>query len=139
MPRNTQLSNALVNAQADLLARQLDAGFLRIYDGAQPASADTAITTQLMLAELELPDPSAAAAVDGVLTFTPAPAVAEAASAAAWYRLFKVDGSTAVLDGSVGVTGSTANLQLSTVDLIVGAIVAVTAFQHTVFKSQIGL
>lgn len=42
MAKNTQLSNAAVNAEADALSALLNTGYLRIYSGTQPATADTA-------------------------------------------------------------------------------------------------
>ncbi len=52
MPLNTQIANASVNAQGDAIARHLDNGYLRIYSGAQPATADTALSANTLLAEL---------------------------------------------------------------------------------------
>lgn len=52
MAKNTQLSNLAVNTEADALGALLNSGLLRIYDGTQPATADTAITTQV-----EIPEP----------------------------------------------------------------------------------
>ena len=42
MPNNLKLSNNVVNPQADALSDLADNGYLRIYDGTQPATADTA-------------------------------------------------------------------------------------------------
>ena len=55
MALNLKMANAAVNAEADALSDQLDNGFLRIYDGSQPATADTAIGAQVLLAELLQP------------------------------------------------------------------------------------
>ena len=41
MPNNLKLSNNVVNPQADALSDLADNGYLRIYDGTQPATADT--------------------------------------------------------------------------------------------------
>ena len=48
----------------------LDNGYLRIYDGTQPATANTAIGSQVLLAELRFNADAAPVAVNGVLTFT---------------------------------------------------------------------
>ena len=69
MPNNLKLSNNVVNPQADALSDSADNGYLRIYDGTQPATADTAITTQVLLAELRFNATAAPAASNGVLTF----------------------------------------------------------------------
>ncbi len=141
MPRNTQIANTTVNAQADALARQLDNGYLRIYTGPQPANADTAITTQTLLAELRFAATSALAAVDGVLTFSAITSdeAANATGTAVWFRCFRSNGTTVVMDGTVGVTGSTSNLELATAEIVENARISVTAFVHTVAKATSGL
>lgn len=141
MPLQTRLSNVTVNSQADSLARRLDNGFLRLYSGVQPGSADIAVTDQVLLAELRFATPSAPAAANGVLTFSAivADAAADATGIATWLRCVSSDGSTVVMDGSVGVTGSTSNLELATNSIVQNAQVTVTSFVHTVAKSGVGL
>lgn len=88
MALNLKLANAAVNAEADALSDQLDNGYLRIYDGTHPATADTAITTQTLLAELRFNATAAPAASAGVLTFnafTSDPS-ANASGTATWFR-----------------------------------------------------
>ena len=65
MALNTQLSNSAVNTEADALGPQLNTGYLRIYDGTQPATADTAIGAQVLLAELRFNATAFPAAVAG--------------------------------------------------------------------------
>lgn len=140
MPRNTQLANATVNAQADALARQLDNGYLRIYSGTQPATADTAITSQVLLAELRFAEISALAASNGVLTFSAITSddAANATGTATWFRCLRADGTTVVLDGTVGIGGPTNNLSLATVEIVENARISVTSFVHTVAKATTG-
>ena len=69
MANNLKLSNTAVNAEADALSVLLDNGYLRIYDGTQAATADTAVGAQVLLAELRFNADAAAAATAGVLTF----------------------------------------------------------------------
>ena len=107
MANNLKLSNAAVNAEADALSVLLDNGYLRIYDGTQAATADTAIGAQVLLAELRFNADAAAAATAGVLTFN---AITQDSSAnntgtASWFRALKSDGSTVLFDGTVGVSG----------------------------------
>ena len=141
MPKNTQLSNAAVSAQADALARQLDGGRLRIYSGAQPATADTAVTSQVLLAELEFGAPSAPAAVNGLLTFNAiaSDSAANATGTATWFRALRADGTTPVLDGTVGIAGSNSNLEMPTTSIVANARISVTSFTHSVAKSSAGL
>jgi hypothetical protein len=128
---NPKFSNAAVNAAADALCALLNTGYLRVYDGTQPATADTAVTTQVLLAELRFGATAFGAAVAGVATANAitADASANATGTAAWFRALKSDGTSAVLDGSVGTSG--ADLNLNSVAVQSGAEVSVTAFTHT--------
>jgi hypothetical protein len=139
MPLNTQLANATVNGQADNLSTRLNNGWLRIYSGTQPTNADTAIGAQVLLAELRFNATAAPAASNGVLTFNAltADTSANATGTAAWYRAFESNGTTVVMDGSVGTTDS--NLILNSVAIQSGAQVSVTGFTHTVQKATSGL
>ena len=134
MANNLKLSNDAVNAEADALSVLLDNGYLRIYDGTQPANADTAISTQTLLAELRFNADAAPSAVAGVLTFN---AITQDSNAnntgtASWFRALKSDGSTVMFDGSVGTSGS--DLNIATTAIVAGAIVGVTSFVYTVSK-----
>ena len=103
MPNNTQLANATVNGQGDNLAARLNNGYLRIYDGTQPATADTAIGAQVLLAEPRFNATAAPATVNGLITFNAitADASANATGTATWFRALSSDGTTVVYDGSV--------------------------------------
>jgi len=137
MALNLKMANAGVNAEADALATALNNGYLRIYDSTgtgQPATADTAVTTQVLLAELRFGATAFAGAIAGVIT---ANAItddtdADATGTATWFRCLKSDGITPVMDGSVGT--ATANLVLNTTSIVQHATVSVTSFQHTVTK-----
>jgi hypothetical protein len=60
-----------VNTEASGLGALLNGGTLEIYDGDQPASIATAITTQVLLARLTFGDPAFKAPVDGSITAVP--------------------------------------------------------------------
>lgn len=138
MAKNTQLSNVAANAEADAIGRLLDNGYLRIYDGSQPATADTAVSTQNLLAELRFAATSAPAAADGVLTFsTIAAVVAALTGTAAWFRALKADGTSAVFDGSVGA--SSANMVLAALSIQANVQVSVSNFTYTAQKAATGL
>lgn len=128
MALNPKLAVARKNAMLDNLTGNLNSGYLRIYNGTQPTDADTAISTQTLLAELRLNATAFASASSGTAT---ANAITSDSSAdntgtATWFRALKSDGTTAVLDGSVGTSGC--DLNLGTVALSAGAIVAVSSF-----------
>lgn len=131
MALNTRLAALSANTQLDALAVLADTGYLRIYDGTQPATADTAVSSQVLLAELRLNATAFAAAVAGVIT---ANAITDDSSAnntgtATWFRILKSDGTTVLWDGSVGL--ATANLILNSVVISAGARVSITSFTHT--------
>ena len=139
MPLNTQLANATVNGQGDDLSARLNSGFLRIYDGTQPATADTAITTQVLLAELTFSATAAPATSNGLITFNAigSDTSANATGTASWFRCFASNGTTVVMDGSVGT--ATSNLVLNSTSIIMGGTVSVSAFTHDVLNSSSGL
>jgi hypothetical protein len=134
MANNPKFANVTVNAEADALARLLDNGYLRIYSGSQPTNADTALGAQVLLAELRFNATSAPAASAGVLTFNAltSDTSADATGTAAFYRALKSDGSSVVMDGSVGT--SSADLVLNSTAIQSGAQVDVTSFAVTVSK-----
>ena len=139
MPLNTQLADATVNSQANALATLLNTGFLRIYSGAQPATADTAIVAQVLLAELRFNATAAGAAVSGLLTFNAitADSSADNTGTASWFRALKIDGTTAVMDGSVGT--ATSNMIIATTAISQGQTVSCSSFQHDVLNASSGL
>src|SRR5262245_37398330 len=121
------MATALRNSRADQIKTAIDAGAgagkLRIYDGSRPATGGSVTN---LLAELTFSDPSAPGASGGVLTFSAitADASADATGTATWFRL--VDSTNAfVLDGSVGASGSGADLELNTTSIVAGANVSV--------------
>lgn len=135
MALTQKLSNAAANAAADAVVDLADGGFLRMYDGSQPATVDTAITTQNLLAELRFGTPAYGAAVAGVASANAITSEdnADATGTASWFRVFKNDGTSALWDGSVGTSG--ANINLSSTDIEAGDTVAVSSHTYTQSKS----
>ena len=135
MPLNTQVSNAGVNAECNALVDLLNTGYLRIYDGTQPATADTAISSQVLLAELRLNATAFGDAVAGVATANAitADSSANATGTASWFRVLASDGTTVYYDGSVGT--ATSNLILNSVAIQSGATVSCSALTYTVNKT----
>jgi hypothetical protein len=134
MAKNLKLTDLAANTEADALAPLFNTGWIRIYDGTQPVTADTAIVAQVLLAELRFSATAFGAAVAGVLTANAitSDTAANNTGVAAWYRCFKVDGITAICDGSVGT--ATADMILNSVAISSGATVSCSAFTHTVTK-----
>lgn len=108
------------------------AGRLRIYDGARPTNADTAVGGQVLLAELTFSVTSfpAATGTPGTMTANAITddSAADATGTAAWFRI--VDDSTGVvMDGDVGTSGS--DLNLNSLAIAIGIRVSVSSFVLT--------
>src|SRR2546422_1019223 len=67
MANNLKTSIVSRNAELDALAALANSGKLRIYDGSQPATPETAITTQVLLAELTMNATAFGASASGVI------------------------------------------------------------------------
>ena len=119
------LRTAMVDA---ITTRAGNAALLRIYDGTRPATGGTATT---LLAELTCGTPFAAGASSGVLTLgsITQDSSANATGTATWFRIVKADGTTFVLDGNVGTSGS--ELNLTTTSIVATQPVSVTSFVIT--------
>ncbi len=139
MALNTQMSDLVCNTQADALTTLLASGYLRIYSGTQPATADTALSGNTLLAELRFNATAAPAASGGVLTFNAitSDSSADASGTATFFRALKSDGTTVLFDGSVGT--SSANLVLSTTTITATQTVSCSSFSHDVKNATSGL
>ena len=131
MANSPKRSDATANAGCDAQTALCNTGYIRIYDGAQPATADTAVTTQTLLAELRFGATAFGAAVAGVATANAitSDASANATGTAAWFRALKSDGTSTVYDGSAGTAGC--DLNLNSVAISACAAVAVTGMTYT--------
>jgi hypothetical protein len=128
---NDAAAVAAVNAVGPLL----NSGLISIYTGAQPA-VNGALTGTL-LASLAFPVTAfgAASASGGTVTATAGtiPAGTAVATGTAGYVALVSSGGTAVATGSVGVTG--ADLNMSSLSLLLGEIVSCTSFTLTLPES----
>lgn len=118
--RNTMLNDITTAAGASAL--------LRIYSGSRPATGGTATT---LLAQLTCNATFAPAASGGVLTLNAITqdSSADATGTATWFRIVKSDGTTHVLDGNVGASGS--DLNLTTTSIVAAQPVSITSFTIT--------
>jgi hypothetical protein len=126
-------STTLRNAQLDVITGTSGigaSGLLRIYSGTRPANVAASITGTL-LAELTLNATFAAAASAGVLTANSitGDSSADATGTATHFRIWKAGGSTAVIDGDVGTSGS--DLNLTTTSIVAAQPVNVTSLTIT--------
>jgi hypothetical protein len=111
----------------DTLIGNLASGKFRVYSGTRPTDADTALAGNTLLAELTLNATFSAAASSGTLTANAITqdSSADATGTATFVRVTESDGSTAVMDLSVGTGAGEVNF--ATLSFVTGAIVQVTS------------
>jgi len=131
MANNLKTSIVSRNAELDALRVLANSGLLRLYDGTQPATPETAVTTQNLLAELTMNATAFGASAAGVITANTitADSDANATGTAAWYRLLESDGTTVLWDGSVGT--ASADIGMNSVAIQIHAQVSVSSFTYT--------
>ena len=131
MALNLKYSVAIKNAQLNVFDGEIgSSGFLRIYSGTQPTNPDTALSSNVLLAELPLSTTAFAAASSGTIA---AAAITDEASApatgtAAWFSLVQSDG-TREIDGSAGTSSS--DLIMDSVSITAGQVVAASSLVFT--------
>jgi len=98
-------------------------GVLKIYSGTYDTGG--------ILVSLTLPAKASNNVANGILTFgTIAQANATATNTAAYFKIFKSDGTTEVAHGDVNTSGATLNL--NTTSIVNGGPVSITSFTITV-------
>jgi hypothetical protein len=134
MAANPKYSNTCDNAEADAIGSALDSGYIRIYDGAQPADADTAVGAQVLLAELRFGADAFPSALAGLITANAitSDASANATGTASWARILASNGTTVYFDGTVGT--SSANVVINSVAISAGATVSCSSLTLQVSK-----
>lgn len=104
------------------------AGTIKIYSGAIPANAATAITSQVLLGTLTFSDPCGTIAENaltmGAITQDSS---ADATGTAAWARIADSGGVT-VMDINVTTTGGGGALTLNTTNIVIGGPILITSF-----------
>ncbi len=127
MSQDPRTAVARRNEMLALLGSTLDGGFLKIYNGAKPANADTAITTQSLLATLGFGSPAFGTPSGGSVAANPiSPGTIATTGTASWFRMFESDGVTVVGDGTVDTTG--ADMNVNSNEFRIGAQAACTSF-----------
>lgn len=122
----------LKNARLDAISTYAGTSAkLRIYTGSQPANPDAAIGAVTLLAEhICNATAFAGAAASGVLTASAiANATAVGTGTAAWFRVWKSNGTTPVFDGTVGT--ATSDLILDNTSINTGQVVSITSLTRT--------
>jgi hypothetical protein len=131
----TKLTNTIASLLADAIDNDVNtggAGKIRIYNGTEPATADTALSGNTLLADFALSATAFGAASNGVITLngTPLTVAASATGTATFFRLFRNNATTVVLQGTVGTSGQ--QLNLNTTSITSGVNVTITSGTVTV-------
>ena len=125
--RNT-LKDAVLAPIVTAIDAGSGAGTIKIYSGAIPANAATAITSQVLLGTLTFSDPCGTIA-DNALTMDAITqdSSADATGTAAWARIADSNGVT-VMDINVTTTGGGGALTLNTTNIVIGGPILITSF-----------
>lgn len=117
--RNTMLTDIVTLAGASAL--------VRIYSGSRPATGGTATT---LLAQLTCAATLGTVSA-GILTFNAITqdSSADATGTATWFRIVKSDGTTHVLDGNCGTSGS--DMNLTTTSIVAAQPVSISSWTIT--------
>lgn len=122
---NLKLATNLRNARLDAITTFTGgSAILKIYSGSQPSGGGTETT---VLAQLTCNATFAPSAASGVLTLNgiSSDTSANANGTATWFRIYKSDGATWVLDGDVSTQAAgTGDLQLDSTSIVLGGTVA---------------
>ena len=126
MASNLKYSNGTRDAQQQgLITYAGTNAIIHIYDGTQPANANTAISTQTLLVSLNVSG-SFGTDSNGTITMSSVTsATAVATGTASFFRITKSDNSTVVMDGSVGTSGT--DMILDNVSIATGQTVSITS------------
>lgn len=125
-------SAASRNTAIDAWTALLNGGTFDVYDGSRPASPETAISTQVLLASLTFNATAFGAAASGSATANAitADSSANATGTAAWVRV-RTSGATAVADLTATATGGGGEVEFNSLAIQSGAQVSVTAMTIT--------
>ena len=126
MASNLKYSNGTRDAQQTGLITYAGSGsIIRLYDGTQPTNANTAISTQTLIVSLVVSGSFGTDSNGSITLGTVTNGTAVASSTATFFRIVKSDGTTVVMDGSVGTSGADMNLNSTVISS--GQTVAITA------------
>jgi hypothetical protein len=137
---NPFFADATVIAGVDAVTLLLNSGKIEIFTTAQPTDANTALGAQTLLSTMTFgatafisPAVASGSAGSKIVTATANTIASDTSAAAtgtaAWFRAYKSDGTTVVMDGSVGTSGC--DLNLNTTSIVAGATVSCTSFTIT--------
>ena len=111
--------------QQGLITYAGSGAIIHIYDGTQPANANTGVTTQTLLVSLAIVGTFGTDS-NGVITISSVNnGTAVATGTATWFRITKSDNSTVIMDGSVGT--ASADMIFNSVSFVTGDVVSISS------------
>jgi hypothetical protein len=127
-----KVSTQAASLKADAFGTALNGGFIEVYQGVKPATANAALGGALLLGVLTFGNPAFGAAVAGLITANAITkdAAADNTGTAQFYRLFQSDGTTPMGDGTCGLTGSGSDLEMPNTSITAGGEITCTGFTH---------
>jgi hypothetical protein len=125
MSSNVHVATTSRNGMIDNLAARLNNGFIKVYSGTQPANANTALSGNTLLVTHGFGATAFGSAASGSATANAISSGVIAASGTATFaRLYESDGTTAVMDISVGSSGADLNYPTTTFTAAVTATIS---------------
>lgn len=135
------ISNVAAKAAADAVTAKVDLNtppaVLRIYSGTAPASADTALSGNTLLAQLTMSNPAFAAAINGspggrsVANAISDDTDADATGTATFFRIYNGNGTTCVVQGTVTAAGGGGDAIINSVSIVIHTTVKCTSMSLT--------
>ena len=132
---------AALDAVVDLIDAGAGAGVVNIYDGTEPADADTALSGNTLLASITLNDPAFGAASDNtpgaIAAANGLPVTdtsADATGTASFFRVLDSD-SNVIMQGDVTATAGGGDMEINSTSIVAGAAVRITTFNATMPES----
>src|SRR5690348_17029787 len=133
MAANPMVSNAAAQAALNAITALLNSGSIKIYSGSMPASTETASSGTLLSSGCTFGATAFGAATDNLDGTAKATANAigsdtnaAATGTAGYFRGYKSDGTTCVIQGTVGT--SSADMILNTTSIVATGTVSITAY-----------
>jgi hypothetical protein len=132
MANNLNLGVAAGNVEASAIVALCNSGTLKLYTGTQPATPDTAIGSVTLLATLTFASTAISGSPSsGVATYAAiGSGTAVASGTPTWFRIWESNGTTAVMDGTVGLV-SGYDAIIDAVPIVSGATVSCSTGTYT--------
>lgn len=124
-----KLAIASVDTMVDTFTALMDAGYVELYDGAVPASADSSLSGNNLLATIPLQNPAFGAASGGVATLVAASPVTVTSTGTCSFARWKTSGGVVVMDTTVGTAGT--DLVISDNVLTLATSVGISSYTFT--------